>query len=278
MGRFMRVFGLVGVVAALVLGGVEAKAEEDARFSGFVDASYSDNSDGFGTFSLDQVEIDIEKKLDDKLTLRADLQYGSDGVISGGATGGVEQGYLSYAVGSGTEISFGAFNAPIGFESLDPVDMYQFSHGLVFSNGLPTNLVGAKASTSVGESVDVVLYYVNGWDLATDNNNTKTVGGRIGTKFLKGLTIGFSGITGAEQAANSEDVTTVLDVDVAYDGIEGLLIGAEWNSGEAEKQGIGGGDAEWTAYSFMANYGVTDKVGVTLRYENFEDDDGTRHS
>ena len=257
----------------------EVKAEEDARFSGFVDVSYSDNGDANGTFSLDQVEIDIEKKIDDKLSVRADLQHGSDGVMSGSTDFGVEQAYLTYNLGA-AEVLVGVFNAPIGFESLDPVDMYQFSHGLVFSNGLPSNFAGTMVTAAPSSMFDVKLYYVNGWDLATDDNGSKTYGGRVGITPSEGFNVGLSYVTGAEGAGNTTNKLSVMDVDMTITAIGGLTIGAEYNTGTDDKASAvnPGGDAEWTAFSVMLNYGVTEKVGVTFRVEDFDDEDGTRLS
>lgn len=278
--------------AVLLLAGVsttEVRAEEDSslKISGFVDLSYSDSDEGntYGTFSLDQVEVDFEKQIAPNLSVRADLQYGTDGCASCGdgtlgkdSLFGVEQGYVTYALPKGIEITAGLFNAPIGFEGLDPVDMYQFSHGLVFSNGLPTNLAGLKVNVAPVDMIDVALYVVNGWDLASDNNNAKTIGGRLGVTPVEGINVGLSAITGPESSDNTKDKRTVMDIDLTVIAISKLTIGAEYNSGEEDKASsvTTGKDAEWTAFSVMANYSLTDKCSATLRYESFDDEEGSR--
>jgi len=279
-----RGFGIAFVMAAalaVMMTAPDAQAEEksDLKISGFVDFSYSDTSDGLGTFSLDQVEVDLEKQLAPNLSARADFQFGNDGAIVASTDGGVgiEQGYVTYSLPQGVDITAGLFLAPIGFESLDPVDMYQFSHGLVFTNGLPVSLAGLMASASPNEMFDLSVYVVNGWDLATDNNNTKTIGGRLGITAVNGVSIGISAITGPETAVN-ENIRTVFDIDLTVTTIDKLTIGAEFNSGEEDKASAvtAGQDAKWTGYSIMANYAVSDSLGVTLRYEVFDDEDGSR--
>ena len=68
-----------------------------------------------------------------------------------------EQGYVTRSRAGSQDLegnypilTFGKFNAPIGFELLDAPDMYQYSHSLVFSRGLPTNLTGAMLAMDLG--------------------------------------------------------------------------------------------------------------------------------
>jgi hypothetical protein len=250
----------------------------DLEISGFVDASYSDTEDSVSSFGIDQVEIDFEKKLDDKLSLRADIEYVK------GATGSfddiVEQGYITYAldVANGVDITVGKFNAPIGFELLDPPDMYQFSHALVFDHGLPTNLTGVMGGYKVNDQVDVALYVVNGWDNNAENNNSKTIGGRIGVAAMEGVALGFSYITGSE-VANTGDVRSVFDIDATITLVDNLIIGVEYNSGEednAPNTAAGKTDSEWTAFMLMGHYDFNDIYGLTVRYDFFDDEGGAR--
>lgn len=287
MKEMTAVLGAILLFTGVSASEVRAEDDNSLKVSGFVDVSYSDSdeSGSYGTFSLDQVEVDFEKQIDDKLSVRADFQFGTDGCASCGdgtsntdSTFGIEQGYVTYSIPDAVEITAGLFNAPIGFESLDPTDMYQFSHGLVFANGIPTNIAGLKASAAPVEMLDISFYVVNGWDLATDNNNAKTIGGRVGITPTEGVNVGLSAITGPETAANTKDKRTVIDVDLTVTAVNNLTIGAEYNSGEEDKASAvtAGKDAEWSAFSVMANYGITDDLGLTLRYESFDDEEGSR--
>lgn len=274
-----RVLTIMGV--AILLGGMtstEARAEE-AKISGFVDVSLYEEQYGGSTFGLDQVEIDIEKKIDEKLSARVDINYlttGDDDPVTPEDESAlrfddlVEQGYVTYSV-KGLDLTFGKFNAPIGFELLDPVDMYQYSHALVFDYGLPTNLTGAMGSYTFNDMADISLYVVNGWDNNYDNNNNRTVGGRLGLTPVKGINIGLSAISGED--GTTDDTLTVYDVDLTVTAVDKLIIGAEYNSGTDEE---GGTDAEWSGFMVMANYAATDDLSLTIRYDSFDDEDGTR--
>lgn len=259
-----------------------AGEDEKLKITGFVDASLFESQYGNSSFGLDQVEVDFEKKIDDKLSARVDINYltteddPSTTTVDESALRFddlVEQGYVTYSK-SGLDLTFGKFNAPIGFELLDAVDMYQYSHALVFDYGLPTNLTGIMGAYGFGDKADLALYVVNGWDNNYDNNNSRTVGGRFGLTPAEGINIGLSGISGKE--GTTDDKLTVYDVDFTLSAVKNLTIGAEYNSGVDENVVAPGQDGEWTAYMVMANYAFTDTMSLTARYDNFDDKDGTR--
>ena len=272
---FKKFFAGIAVVAMVVFFSAGASMAGDLEISGFVDASYSDGEWSASTFGIDQVEIDLEKKLDDKLSLRADLEYVNG--ASGDFDNIIEQGYITYALdaGTGVDITIGKFNAPIGFELLDAPDMYQFSHALVFDHGLPTNLTGVMGGYKFNDQVDAVAYVVNGWDNNTDSNSTKTIGGRVGIAAMEGVSVGLSYITGPE-GTNNNDKRTVFDIDVTVTTIENLTLGFEFNSGEEDNAGDGVTDSEWTGYLLMGHYDFNDIYGLTVRYDFFDDKGGAR--
>jgi len=287
MKRFkMTGFGmgiLMGAVFACAAPAAAGDVDTSLKFSGFVDGSFTAVEKSDSTFSLDQVEVDVEKRINEQLALRADLNYlASPSDLTFDDI--VEQGFVSYRldIGSGVTFTFGKFNAPIGFELLDPNDMYQFSHSLVFDFGLPTNLTGLMGSYAFNDMFDASVYVVNGWDNNSDNNGGKTVGGRVGVTPVAGVNIGLSAITGSVEmplaAQASDDRRTVYDVDLTVTAVENLTIGAELNIGDEEKGSavVAGEDAEWTAFLIMAHYDITDMFGVTARYDYFDDKDGAR--
>ena len=282
--------GLAVIIFMFSMSSGKAYAAEALGFeiSGFVDSSYiwNDNAVGgtaaeYNTFGLDQVEINITKEIKDWASLRFDLQHcPSAGSCAANTRDDdiIEQGYLTLTapVGDGVTFTFGKFNAPIGFELLDPVDMYQFSHSLVFNNGIPTNLTGGMLSTSFGEMFDVSFYVVNGWDVnpegAGSSGTNKTVGGRLGITPIKDVNVGFSGIIGKGDGAGG--VLTVFDIDGTIKLIPDLTLGFEFNFGSDNNAIAAGNDADWFGFLLMGHYDFLEWFGMTLRYDYFDDDDG----
>ncbi len=266
-------------LAVLMLAAFPATAQENGdsavsglvEISGFVDASYTySNLDDSNTFGLDQVEIDLSRNLGDIGSLRADLEWVSDG--EGGFTLDAEQGYVTLDLGMGRgegnypTLTFGKFNAPIGFELLDAPDMYQYSHALVFDNGLPTNLTGAMLSMELGGGIDVVVHLSNGWDQNVDVNTDKMIGGRLGYSHEELGGIGFSAMRGDEKGLVGN--LTVYDIDLTLTPSTRLIIGGEYNSGKTELEQV---DVEnsWNGFMVMAHYSLTDIMGLTGRYDRF---------
>ena len=233
------------VMALIVLGaGLHG---QDLTITGFVDGSTAlPVSDGTNLeFSFDQLEIDLEKTLGDGISLRADID-----LVEGGAD--VEQAYVT--VGG---MTFGKFNAPIGWELLDAPDMYQFSHTLVFDYALPTNLVGFSYARELGAGLDVVAYVANGWDLNFADDDTPIFGGRLGYGGVEGLNVGLSAI-------QNDSLDLVIDVDATITMVENLLIGLEVNQG-GYVNAAGDGELGWMA---MGNYSIPGTpFAVTFRQD-----------
>jgi hypothetical protein len=220
-------------------------------------------------FSVDQVEVDLQRMENENLLLRADLDFGDDGL--GGWTAAVEQAFLRLDLGLPvpTTLVAGRFNAPIGFESLDAPDMFQYSHALVFDYGLPVNFTGARLDVTLPAELDLKLILANGWDNNTDTDMEKTFAGRLGRQFGE-FGIGFSWIADAE--VNGDDSQLVLDVDATW--VHGTWrVGAEYNMGTTTVAGPGPGLERHAA---DVPQGLQREAGLTLRFDRFDDADNLR--
>jgi len=244
------------------------------EITGFADAAYFYNtSDVNGEFTVDQVEIDIIHRASKKTFVRADLEW----VRVGDAhTAQIEQAFMTYTTGGpALDVTLGKFNAPIGFEALDPVDMYQYSHSLLFDHGGPANLTGASVAKIFDGGFDVVGHVSNGWDADAMTGGNVTWGGRGG--YTKDeLTGHLSIISGKEEdvVAGNPATRTVFDVDVKYE-MEKWLFGGQFNVGDvSEETGAGDVDYSWTGLLLMGHMTINEWLGMTFRYDNLNDKDG----
>ena len=262
-------------VLAVAAGAFAGDTPEPTAISGFVDASYArDLTAGEGEFGLDQVEVDIIHQASAGIMLRADLEWIKDGEEH---VAQVEQGFVAYTIQTGWRFTFGKFNAPIGFELLDPPDMYQYSHALVFDYGLPTNLTGLAVSRDLGHGLDLVAHVSNGWDADAATGKHVTWGGRLGFS-RGGFSGGLSGISGREdrdddgQADPLSFKRTVVDVDLKLER-GSWVFGGELNQGRVT---LSGADAsrDWFGMMVMSHVGFSSWAGLTLRYGRFDDGDG----
>ncbi len=247
------------------------------NLSGFVDASnYTNHNAGASSFGLDQVEIDVAKDFSDRASLRADIEYVNDG--QGGFGFDLEQGYVAWNAGGNRkwQFTFGKFNAPIGFESVDPTGMYQYSFSLVTACCVPTNLTGVMVSLAAPKLVKWSFYVVNGWDANTDNNKDKTVGTRFGFHPQENLSLGLSALTGPELDDNNSSRRSVMDCDLICNLLPLWTVGVELNTGWESKILADNGTARWSGVLLMNNFQIAQRYGITARLDYLNDRDGSR--
>lgn len=278
--------GLMGMAAVPSMAKADSLKDklDKIQLSGFVDTSvsgsnYTTNTNGAknrGT-GLDQVELDLTYN-EDRVGMRFDFNVFPSDTTTVTNDSLMEQGYITYTVpgvgDSGLTATMGKFNAPIGWELLDAPDMYQYSHALVFNYGLPTNLTGLMLNGSYG-MLDAHVYWTDGMDTnGTQPKGMRTFGGRLGITPFKGLNVGVSYIEDKNKnntsttAALTNPAAKIFDVDLTYDGIENLLIGAEYN----ENKSFQAANQKSRGYMMMAHYDFNDTFGATLRYGNFDFD------
>jgi len=256
--------GLLVVLVAAV-----AHSEQALQFNGFATASYAGNFDRQAAqFSLDQAELDATRDLGPRGSVGMDLEWVWDGQAWAVA---VEQGWLAYkpAFANGLTLTAGRFNAPIGFELLDSPDMYQVTHGLLFTYCTPSNLTGAMVALGLGHGFDVKAYAANDWELNSENNGSPTYGGRLGWTnggLLSGGVSLLSGMRDPEQEVRN----TVLDVDLTCTPTAHLTLGAELNGCQAD---LAGSDASWAGFMLMAHWKLHERLGLTGRYDLVDDSD-----
>ncbi len=247
---------------------IAARADDTGpvvTLSGFVDSSLSYTftpkalADQGLVIGLDQVELDIDVAAGGSLQLRVDLEFLPSAMLN--AADGpvamydriVEQAYGVYTIGqSEWFVRAGKWNAPIGFEVIDPTGLWQWSHGLLFSLATPANLTGVSFGWA-GESTAVQLWVSNDWDEPATYKHA-SLGGRFQQALGAAGAIGVSATFGKLAEA---DPKLMLDVDLTL-GFGDFKLGAEFNFGSQ-------GDASSIGALIALNYAFTDAFSMTLR-------------
>ena len=220
----------------------------EVEFSGFVDMSvFSD--DGDASMSLDQFELDVATDLGEGISMRADVN-----AMGPTAPVELEQAFITYDTGEGLALTMGKFLSCTGFEAAEPTGMYQYSYSATLVYGGYQNGVAASYGSDMFGLYGAVVSSV--WDGAeTDVSGDGT---DVGFEAQVAL-MPVEGVT-AKAALAREDEQTLINV---WGMLETgpLTVAAEVNSmsdwGDYES-GLG--------YLGMVNYGLSDQVGVTVRY------------
>jgi len=262
-------FGLVGSVSAI-------EVNDNLSINGFIDSSYSSVDTGQANddvnLGVDEIEIDF---LFTAGGVSAEVHVDS----TGGEALNIEQAHLSYGLEGGLSFTLGRFNTSLGLEGEDPAGIYGYNR--LYQNSA-NNLgdidsTGGQEGLSVGftaEQFSASLSATNG--VGAEEENTARVGpvvaaGEDDLDFE--IAVAFTGLEnvtlgGGFQSINNRDGTDkdVSTVNATYTTGQ-LLIGAEWVS-------IDNGAADLSAWGIVADYDVSDVLGVSVRYSDEDDVNG----
>ncbi|MGB7220784.1 MAG: porin [Vicinamibacterales bacterium] len=268
---------------------------QNTELSGFVDGYYLYNfNKGAGgnalrafdvthnSFSLNLIELAIERKpmSESRGGYRIDFDYGPTAgfvnFVNATEIEHIQQAYVSYLapVGSGLQLDFGRFVTPHGAEVIETKDNMNYSRSLLFTWAIPFAHTGLRASYSVNDMVTIGGFLVNGWDVNTDNNTGKTVGGMVTLKPFDALSVIAGYMGGPEQTGNNSDWRHLLDTTLSYTLNPKITLVGNYDYGH-ESFGAAG-DAKWQGVAGYVKYQANDWFALSPRFEIFSDTDGVR--
>ncbi|MFQ5703250.1 MAG: outer membrane beta-barrel protein [Gemmatimonadales bacterium] len=173
-------------------------------------------------------------------------------------------------------IWFGRFDVPFGFERDDEPLNFQPTNSFNFEFARPIKFTGVMVNYTPLPVVSLSTFVVNGWDQTVDNNKGKTVGARVSFLPYEFSALSVTGVYGPEKDDNTSDQRFLLDIDFTAQPLNSLILGGEFNFGTEENSAIDGGDADWVGGSLTSFLRLTGNVGITVRYDVFDDTDGAR--
>jgi len=271
--KLLAVMATLGMVASASA----VKVNNNLSINGFIDGSYSNsdsNDASAGTSSetsntgIDEVELNF---LVNAGNVSGELHLDS----SDSDDLDIEQVHFTYSFDNGVSVQLGQFGLALGFEREDPAGLYTFSRAYDAEFDL-----GNVDGSYLGEGVRLAynagdfsfsLGLLNGVGATEEDANneddydTEVV---IGYTGIDNLTLNAGVIT-----VNNNDVkgppavdggsTDIYSVNAAYT-LNKLLLGGEYTSIEAD------GSQDRSGYLLLANYSINSKLGVTVRYSEWE--------
>ena len=259
------------------------KISDNFSIDGFLDMSAGAKikDEVSATASYDQLEVDF--KFDyEKLSAKADLE-------SKGGSVDLESASISYAFNDQISLTTGRFLSCIGFEAAEPTDMFQYSH----STGIPYPGYqnGVALSISPVDMFSIYASVVSGvWD-AEDTNIISEDGDlepgfevQLSLMPFEGFTakVGFAGDIMGEQHEEEKGEAKAHD----HDHEEETFMKSEINAWVKYVTGPITIAAEIDVLSNwdqvdegglhflgMANYSITDEIGVTARFSGYQMDE-----
>ncbi|MBI1390079.1 MAG: outer membrane beta-barrel protein [bacterium] len=231
-------------------------------------------------FSFDKLPEDC-----DEVGFRVDMMYGEDAALVGGGSGVLDDGnlniyqaYISYIapIGNGLTIDLGRFATWHGYEVIESGLNDQFSRSFLFGYAIPFTHTGARFTYTINEMWEVGYSLTQGWDTVEDNNDSLTHHIMIRTMPTEQIYIQNSLAYGPEMPGDNGSYTLLYDLVGTYQATEQFLIGANFDWGQTEDYGVGGGDADWWGIAGYLRYDVNDKFYAAVRGEWMNDEDNLR--
>ncbi len=282
----------------------------DLKLYGFVDASYTQNFNNpnsktnqlrifdkdSNSFRPHLAQIVLEKEgktsgtMDDRAGFRVKLNFGNDaGLIGGdGDDADFQEAYVQYVapLGNGLDLRFGRMNTLIGYEVIESPYNPNFSRSWLFGFGQPFTTTGVRASYDFNENVSFALGAINSFNgSTTDANNSKSLESALSLTLTDQIALTLYGFWGPEGGVGDQDADIllaggILDAQLT-DKAEVVVEAYYGNQANGNRSTVftnpvtsPAGNTRWGGVAGYVIYDFTDKWGVRLRGEIFEDAGG----
>ncbi len=184
------------------------------------------------------------------------------------------------ASGNGLQFKVGRIPTLMGLEVIEAVANPNWSEGNQFIYVENFTGLGVSVETKFNNYVDAQFRVINGWDQVHDNNTHKSLMGRVGLYPDALTSIGIVGFWGPEEPDNNT---------ANRYGVEGLIWrkfgkSAVWLQGDYGREQANAAlpvptkDAQWWAAGAWATYDFSSSLGLALRGDYVNDEDGARTS
>ncbi|GAB3700216.1 hypothetical protein GCM10027592_26990 [Spirosoma flavus] len=197
----------------------------------------------------------------------------------------IKQAYITFKATSKLSFTAGQFGTHIGYEVIDAPVNYNYSLSNLFNNG-PFYHIGLKAQYAFSDRASLMVGLVNNVDNLFDNNKKKGLIGQFFFSPVSGWNVYLNAIASNEaskavDAVSQDDASYQLfDLTTTYQVTSKFFLGlnAATGSQKGDYQGAGGPSASrsWGGYAIYSNYAFTDKFGLGIRYEMFDNKSGVR--
>src|SRR5437016_2460160 len=166
-------------------------------------------------------------------------------------------------------LSFGRFDAPIGFERDDePLNLIPTT-SFTFENARPVKFTGLMARYTLNPKVSVLGLVANGWDQVADNNSGKTGGVKLQVFPTSGLAVAGGAFYGPERDSTNGSPRTLLTGDATWQPMQRLIL-----QGEAHRGSEAG--SHWTGVVGQASWRIGRSSALTVRGDVMDDPNGAR--
>ena len=172
---------------------------------------------------------------------------------------------------SALTLSFGRFDAPMGYERDDePLNLIPTA-SFNFELARPVKFTGLMARYTANPHVQLIGLVANGWNAEADNNTGKTGGLRVLLFPTSGVAVGAGAIYGPEEDGTNGAQRTLFSADATLQPTPKVVFQVEGNRGSQRNAGA---NLTWTGAVATAFWRASRSMGLSVRGEILDDADG----
>lgn len=197
----------------------------------------------------------------------------------------IKQAYITYKATSKLSFTAGQFGTHIGYEVIDAPVNYNYSLSNLFNNG-PFYHIGLKAQYAFSDRASLMLGLVNNVDNLNDNNKKKGLIGQFFFAPVTGWNVYLNAIV-SNEASQAVDAVPMdkatyqlFDLTTTYQVTSRFFLGLNAATGSQKGDFQNGGGPStaqsWGGVAVYSNYAFTDKFGLGVRYETFDNKNNVR--
>ena len=265
------------------------EAPRDVKFDGFVDGYYAYDFNGPPNFDRafttqparsDEFNINLayigatltEKKVRARFALQAgtSVQNNYAGEPTNGAVSGptlarsIQEAYVGYRITDDLWLDGGIYFSHVGAEGFVSRDNLTYTRSLV-ADFSPYYQSGLRLSYKASDALQIQLHVINGWQVISENNHSKTLGTQVTYAISSRLNFSYNTLIGRES-----EFRHFHDLILKYEPSDEWSCVFQYDVG-FQKQFGGSGFDSWSGFTLMAKYKLTSSKALSVRVEQYQD-------
>ncbi|MCR9066145.1 MAG: porin [Cytophagales bacterium] len=286
----------LAILAFVTLNAVQAQ-DSPLTFSGYVDTYYFANLNGVSGAGANLGASGFERIFDHNansfqvglaqlmttyeagsVTGVIDLTFGNHADlgnyvwVAGSSTGmAIKQAYLSWAMSDAVSLTAGTFGTNVGYEVIDAPANFNYSLSNLFGNG-PFYHTGIKLDVAPTDNFGFMLGINNGLDSKDDFNKAKGIMAQVYTAPVDGWDLYLNYYASDEGLDGATEKYKWFDITTSYQVTDNFLVGLNAVPYGSLNDGVD--TKKWWGAALYLNGNLTEKFGLGVRAERFDNSEG----
>lgn len=261
----------------------------DVKLEGFIDSYYAYDFNGPPNFDRayttqparsDEFNINLvylgasvaRKKFRGRVALQAGTSvqnnYAAEptnGAVSGPSLSrSIQEAYIGYEISNHLWLDTGIYFSHVGAEGFISRDNLTYTRSLV-ADFSPYYQAGVRLTYKPSDELQFQLHVINGWQVISENNHSKTLGTQVSASFSPRLSASYSTLIGQEA-----EFRHFHDLVLKYEPSDQWTCLFQYDIG-FQKQAGAPGFNRWNGFTVIGKYALSKTNALVARVEQYSD-------